>query len=250
MRIQSSTNNISAIFKRELSGYFGSPVAYVFIVIFLLLIGFFTFYISRFFEIGQANLRSFFQWHPWVFMFLIPAVTMKLWSEERRSGTIELVLTLPVTVTEVILGKFLAAWFFIGISLSLTFPMVLTVLYLGSPDMGAILCAYVGSFLMAGAFLSVGIMTSSLTQSQVISFILSVVICLFFILAGYPPITNLLSGWAPLWLVNLVSELSFLSHFASIERGVLDLRDLIYYFSVIFFMLFLNNAIIQNRKTT
>jgi ABC-2 type transport system permease protein len=175
---------------------------------------------------------------------------MKLWSEEKRLGTIELVLTLPVTVTEVILGKFLAAWFFIGISLSLTFPMVLTVLYLGSPDMGAILCAYVGSFLMAGAFLSVGIMTSSLTQSQVISFILSVVICLFFILAGYPPITNLLSGWAPLWLVNLVSELSFLSHFASIERGVLDLRDLIYYFSVIFFMLFLNNAIIQNRKTT
>ena len=139
MRIKSSTNNISAIFKRELSGYFGSPVAYVFIVIFLLLIGFFTFYISRFFEIGQADLRSFFQWHPWVFMFLIPAVAMKLWSEERRLGTIELVLTLPVTVTEVILGKFLAAWFFIGISLSLTFPMVLTVLYLGSPDMGAIL---------------------------------------------------------------------------------------------------------------
>ena len=250
MRTQSSTNNISAIFKRELSGYFGSPVAYVFIVIFLLLIGFFTFYISRFFEIGQADLISFFQWHPWVFMFLIPAMAMKLWSEERRLGTIELVLTLPVTVTEVILGKFLAAWFFIGISLFLTFPMVLTVLYLGSPDIGAILCAYVGSFLMAGAFLSVGIMTSSLTRSQVISFILSVVICLFFILAGYPPITDLLSGWAPLWLVNLVSKLSFLSHFASIERGVLDLRDLIYYFSVIFFMLFLNSAIIQNRKTS
>jgi len=250
MRIQESINNISAISKRELSGYFGSPVAYVFLVIFLLLLGFFTFNISHFFEIGQADLRSFFQWHPWIFMFLIPAVAMRLWAEERRLGTIELLLTLPVTITEVVLGKFLAAWVFIGIALTLTFPMILTVLYLGSPDMGAILCSYVGSFLLAGAFLSVGIMTSSLTRSQVVSFILAVVICLFFILAGYPPVTDLLTGWAPLWLVNLVSELSFLSHFASIERGVLDIRDLIYYLSVIFFMLFTCGVVIKNRKTT
>lgn len=250
MRIKESANNIFTVLKRELAGYFESPLAYVFLVIFLMLIGFFTFHVSRFFEMGQADLRSFFQWHPWVFMFLIPAVAMKLWAEERRLGTIELVLTLPITVTEVILGKYLAAWVFIGIALASTFPMILTVLYLGSPDMGAILCSYVGSFLLAGAFLSVGIMTSSLTRSQVISFILAVVICLFFILAGYPPVTDLFAGWAPLWLVNLVSELSFLTHFASIERGVLDIRDLIYYLSVIFFMLFSSFVVIQSRKTT
>jgi ABC-2 type transport system permease protein len=249
MRIIESATNIKAILKRELSGYFGSPVAYVFIVIFLLLLGFFTFYISHFFEMGQADLRTFFSWHPWVFMLLIPALAMRLWAEERRLGTIELVLTLPVTVTEAILGKFLAAWIFIGFSLFFTFPIVLTTMYLGDPDIGAILCAYMGSFLMAGAFLSVGIMTSSLTRSQVISFILAVVICLFFILAGFPPVTELLSGWAPLWLINLISRLSFLSHFISIERGVMDLRDVIYYFSVVFFMLFVNGVVIQNRRT-
>lgn len=250
MRTKTSVNNILAIFKREISGYFGSPVAYVFIVIFLLLIGFFTFYISRFFEVGQADLRNFFEWHPWIFMFLVPAVAMRLWAEERRMGTIELILTFPVTVAEAILGKFLAAWFFIGVGLFLTFPMVITVSYLGNPDIGPILCAYVGSFLSAGAFLSVGIMTSSLTRSQVVSFILSVVVCLFFIIAGYPPVTNMLSGWAPLWLVNLVSNLGFLPHLISIERGVLDLRDLIYYFSVIAFMLFMNGIIIQSRKAS
>lgn len=242
--------NIKAIFKRELSGYFGSPVAYVFTVIFLLLLGFFTFYVSRFFEMGQADLRSFFQWHPWVFLLLVPALAMRLWSEERRLGTIELVLTLPVTVGEVIIGKFLAAWIFIGFSLVCTFPMVLTVIYLGDPDIGALLCAYVGSFLMAGAFLSVGIMTSSLTRSQVISFILAVVICLFFVLAGFAPVTEMLSGWAPLWLVEIISELSFLFHFLSMERGVLDLRDIVYYFSVIFFMLFANGVIVQNWRTS
>ena len=215
----------------------------------LLLLGFFTFYISRFFEAGQADLRSFFQWHPWVFMFLIPAIAMKLWAEERRLGTIELVLTLPVTILDVILGKFVAAWLFIGIALALTFPMILTVMYLGNPDMGAIFCAYVGSFLMAGAFLSVGVMTSSLSRSQVVSFILAVVICLFFILTGYPPVTDLLSGWAPLWLINLISNLSFLSHFSSIERGVLDIRDIIYFVTVIIFMLFANGIVVQSRKT-
>ncbi len=248
MRTKKSLNNIWAIFKRELSSYFGSPVAYVFIVIFLLLMGFFTFYISHFFEAGQADLAGFFQWHPWIFLFLIPAVAMKLWSEERRLGTIELILTFPVTIAEAIIGKFLAAWIFIGISLLLTFPMVLTTFYLGNPDMGAILCEYLGSFLMAGAYLSVGIMTSSLTKSQVISFILAVVLCLFFVLSGFPPVTDMLSGWAPLWLVSLVSNLSFLSHFGSMEKGVLDLRDLIYYFSVIFFMLFANGVVLESRK--
>jgi ABC-2 type transport system permease protein len=245
-----SVNNISAIFKRELAGYFGSPVAYVFIVIFLMLLGFFTFYISRFFEAGQADLANFFEWHPWIFLFLIPAVAMRLWAEERRMGTIELILTFPITVGEAILGKFLAAWVFIGIALFLTFPMVITVAYLGDPDMGPIFCGYLGTFLSAGAFLSVGIMTSSFTRSQVISFIISVVVCLFFIIAGYPPVTSMLSGWAPIWLTDLISQLGFLSHLISVERGVLDLRDILYFVSVIAFMLFANAIVIQNRKAS
>jgi ABC-2 type transport system permease protein len=243
------TANITAIFKREILGYFGSPVAYVFIAIFLLLLGFFTFYVSHFFEMGQADLQAFFEWHPWVYMFLIPAVAMRLWAEERRMGTVELILTFPLTVTEAIVGKFLAAWAFIGIGLILTFPMVITVMYLGDPDLGAVFCGYVGSFLMAGAFLSVGSMTSSLTRSQVVSFIVAVVICLFFILAGYPPVTGVFSAWAPGWLLDIVSNLSFLSHFMSLQRGVIDLRDVIYFASVMFFMLFANSMIIQNRRT-
>lgn len=245
----SFVRNVKAIFKREFIGYFGSPLAYVFIVIFLMLLGFFTFYIGRFYEIGQADLRPFFDWHPWVYLFLIPAVAMRLWAEEWRMGTIELILTFPITAGEAIIGKFLAAWAFVGIALFLTFPMVITVMYLGSPDMGAIICSYIGSFLMAGAFLSVGCMTSSLTRSQVISFILAVVCCLFFILAGYPPIMDIFSGWAPSWLLKVLSNLSFLSHFMSIARGVLDLRDIVFYLSVIVFMLFVNAIIIQNRRT-
>jgi ABC-2 type transport system permease protein len=241
--------NTKAVTRRELAGYFGSPVAYVFIVIFLLLCGFFTFSISHFYEFGQADLRAFFVWHPWIFLFLIPAVAMRLWADEWRTGTIELILTLPVRLTEIILGKFVAAWLFIGMALFLTFPLVLTVIYLGDPDMGSIFTAYLGSFLMAGAYLSVGSMTSSLTRNQVISFILSVVVCLFLVLAGWPPVTDVLSGWAPLWLVDIVSGFSFMSHFASMQRGVIDLRDLIYYLSVISLMLFANGVILQNRRS-
>ena len=236
------------IIKRELAGYFGSPVAYVFIVIFLILCGFFTFFVSRFYEQGQADMRAFFEWHPWIFLFLVPAVGMRLWADERRSGTIELLLTLPLTLTEVILGKFIAAWLFIGIALALTFPSVLTVIYLGDPDLGAIFCAYLGSFFLAGAYLSVGSVTSALTRNQVISFIISVMVCLFLVLAGWPPVTEILSGWSPIWLVDLISGLSFMPHFTSMERGVLDLRDIIYYTSVIFFMLFSNGLVLQNRR--
>jgi ABC-2 type transport system permease protein len=206
--------------------------------------------VSHFYELGQADLRAFFEWHPWIFLFLIPAVAMRLWADEWRTGTIELMLTLPITLKEVILGKFLAAWLFIAIGLFLTFPLVLTVLYLGAPDLGAILCAYLGSFLMAGAYLSVGSMTSSFTRNQVISFILSLVICLFLVLAGWSPVTDVLSGWAPAWIVDVVSGFSFMPHFASIQRGVLDLRDLAYYLSVIFFMLFVNGVILQNRRAS
>ena len=249
MRAKEVLSNIKAVLKRELSGYFGSPVAYVFIVIFLLLVGFFTFNVSNFYEMGQADLRGFFQWHPWVYMFLIPAVAMRLWSEERRLGTIELILTMPITPAEVIVGKFLAAWLFIAVALALTFPMVLTVLYLGNPDLGTIFCGYIGSLLMAGAFLAIGSMTSSLTRSQVISFILAVVLCLFFILSGYAPVTGALSGWAPTWLVDMVAQLGVLTHFTAISRGIIDLRDILYFFSVIIFMLFVNGIVILNRRT-
>ncbi len=250
MDIKKNLNVISAIVKKELAGYFGSAVAYVFIVIFLMLMGYFTFFISNFYTAGQADLRSFFEWHPWLYLFLIPAVAMHLWAEERRHGTIELMLTFPVLVTEAIVGKFLAAWIFIGIALALSFPVVLTTLYLGDPDMGVIISGYVGSFLLAGAFLSVGLMTSSITRSQVISFILSVIICLFFILAGFAPVTGMISGWAPIWFLDIVSEMSFLSHYHALGRGVLDMRDILYYGSVIFFMLCANGVILQARKAS
>jgi ABC-2 type transport system permease protein len=214
------------------------------------LCGFFTFYVSHFYEQEQADLRAFFEWHPWIFLFLVPAVGMRLWADERRTGTIELILTLPVTLSEVIVGKFIAAWLFIGLGLFLTFPLVLTVSYLGDPDLGAVFCAYVGSFLLAGAYLSVGSMTSSMTRNQVISFILSVIICLFLVLAGWPPVIEILSGWSPQWLINVISGFSFMPHFQSMERGVLDLRDIIYYISVIFFMLFSNGVVLQNRKAS
>ncbi|MBW1786313.1 MAG: heme exporter protein CcmB [Deltaproteobacteria bacterium] len=244
------TRNTLAIVRRELAGYYGSPVAYVFIVFFLLLCGFFTFYVSRFYEMGQADLRSFFQWHPWIFLFLMPSVAMRLWAEERRTGTLELLLTLPVTLAEAVIGKFLAAWLFVGIALLMTFPLVLTVCYLGDPDMGAVFCGYLGSLLMAGAYLSVGSMTSATTRNQVISFILTVTICLFLVLAGWPPVTDAMASWAPPWLVDVISGFSFMNHFASMERGVLDLRDVGYYISVIFFMLFATGVILQNRKAS
>jgi len=248
MKSEAILTHVSAIFKREIKAYFGSPVAYVFIAVFLLLIGFFTFNISNFFEMGQADLRAFFEWHPWLYLFLVPAAAMRLWAEELRMGTIELVLTFPITPGEVIIGKFLAAWVFIGIALALTFPMVITVMYLGDPDPGPIVTGYIGSFLMAGAFLGVGSMTSAITRSQVISFILAVVICLFFILAGFTPITEMLADWAPRWLTTVVSSLGFLSHFVSMQRGVLDLRDILYFCSVICFTLFANGIILQYKR--
>ena len=250
MRTKESFRNTKAIFKRELGAYFESPVAYVFIIIFLLLLGFLTFNIGRFFENNTADFRGFFDWHAWVYLFLIPAVAMRLWAEDRRLGTIELILTLPVTVTEAILGKFFAAWCFIGICLALTLPIIFTVSYLGDPDIGVAAGGYIGSFLLSGSFLSVGIMTSSMTKSQIISFILSVVISLFLILAGYPPVLDALYGLTPIWVVNVISQFSFLSHFNSMQRGVIDLRDLFYFFSVMIFFLFVTGLVIQNRRAS
>jgi len=240
--------NTKAIIKRELASYFESPVAYVFMVVFLMLIGFLTFFVSRFYESGQADLRGFFFWHPWMFLILVPAAAMRLWAEERRAGTIETLLTLPVTVTQVILGKFLAAWIFIGLIVALTFPIVLTTVYLGAPDRGAIMGGYIGSLLLAGAYLAVGMLTSALTRNQVISFVLSLVICLFLLLAGWPPVTDLMVRWAPEWLVRGVAAFSFMPHYEAFQKGVLDLRDFAYYFSVMIFMLFGTHLVLENRK--
>ncbi len=242
------TRNTRAVIKRELASYFESPVAYVFMVVFLMLAGFLTFFVARFYEAGQADLRSFFFWHPWLFLILVPAAAMRLWAEERHSGTIETLLTLPVTSTQAILGKFFAAWLFLTLIIALTFPIVLTTAYLGNPDRGAMAGGYLGSVLLAGAYLSVGLMTSAMTRNQVISFVLAVVVCLFLLLAGWPPVTDLLARWAPDWLVRGVAAFSFMPHFEAFQKGILDLRDVAYYASVMIFMLFATNLVLENRK--
>jgi ABC-2 type transport system permease protein len=244
-----SLSNIKAITKRELAGYFSSPVAFVFIVIFLLLMGFFTFMAGGFFEREQAALNgSFFIWHPWVYLFLVPAVGMRLWAEERRVGTLELLLTLPITAWQAIVGKFLASWLFLLLALCLTFPVVITINYLGSPDNGVIFAGYIGSFLMAGAYLAISCMTSAMTRNQVVSFILSVVICLFLVLCGFPPVTNLLTRMDWPWLVNTVAAFSVMTHFEYFTKGVLDSRDIIFFFSVIGFCLFTTGVIIRSHR--
>jgi len=240
--------NIKAIVKRELGGYFTSPIAYVFLVIYLLLAGFFTFTVGSFFERGEASLVSFFTWHPWLYLFLVPAVGMRLWSEERRLGTMELLLTMPVTTWQAITGKFLASWLFLALALALTFPVVVTVNWLGDPDNGVIVGGYVGSILLAGAYLAVSSMTSAMTRNQVISFILSVLICLFLILAGYEPVTGLLSRVAGPRVVEVVAAFSVMTHFEGFQRGVLDTRDIVFFASVIGFALFTTGVVIRNQR--
>lgn len=240
--------NISAIVKRELSGYFTSPIAYVFLVIFLVLTGFFTFTVGNFFERGEASLVSFFTWHPWLFLFLVPAAGMRLWSEERRLGTMELLLTMPITTWQAIVGKFLASWAFLALALLLTFPVVITVNYLGDPDNGVIVAGYFGSLLLAGAYLAVSCMTSALTRNQVISFIVSVMICLFLILAGYTPVTDLLTKWANPVVVEVIAAFSVMTHFEGFQRGVLDLRDVVFFASLIGFALFTTGVIIRSQR--
>ena len=241
--------NTWIIAKRELASYFSSPVAYVFIVIFLLLMGFFTFMMGGFFRYNEASLLSFFVWHPWLYMLLVPAVGMRLWAEERRMGTLELLFTMPITGAQAILGKFLSGWLFLGFALLLTLPMPITVFYLGEPDLGPMLTGYFGSFLMAGAYLAISGMTSACTRNQVISFITSVVICLFLVLAGYPPVTNIILKWgAANRLVEFAAALSVIFHFESMQRGVLDLRDLIYFGTLTTFALFTTAIVLRNRR--
>lgn len=241
--------HIKTIAKRELSAYFASPVAYVFIVIFLLLSGFFTFMAGGFFERNQANLASFFLWHPWLYLFLVPAVGMRLWSEERRMGTMELLLTMPITAWQAIVGKFIASWLFLALALICTFPVIWTVNYLGNPDNGVIFAGYVGSLLMAGAYLAISCMTSALTRNQVISFIVSVSICLVLILAGWPPITQLLEQFTENpRIVETVAAFSFMTHFDGFQRGVIDTRDVIFFLALIVFSLFTTSVIIRNHR--
>lgn len=243
-------NNIYAIFRREFSGYFLTPVAYVFIVIFLFLMGVFTFYLGAFYERNQADLEPFFRFHPWLYLFLIPAIAMRLWSEERKTGTIELLMTLPVPVHQSVIGKFLAAWCFTAVALVLTFPMWITVNYLGAPDNTVILASYIGSLLMAGGFLAIGSCISALSKSQVIAFVISVVICFLFLLSGFPLVLDFFRSWAPQSVVNAIASFSFLTHFESIKKGVIDLRDIVYYVALICFWLYANVVVIEARKAS
>jgi ABC-2 type transport system permease protein len=241
-------SGVLAVFKRELASYFATPIAYVFIVIFLVLAGVFTFFYGGFYETGQADLAGFFYWHPWLYLFLVPALSMRLWAEERKSGSIELLMTLPLDVWQAVAGKFLAAWAFTAFSIALTFPIWITVNYLGDPDNGVVVAAYLGSILMAGGFLAVGACISAATKNQVIAFILSVVACFLLLAPGLGVVQQLLSGVAPQWLVDGLASLGFQAHFDYISKGVIDLRDLIYFALLIGASLYANTIVLELKK--
>jgi ABC-2 type transport system permease protein len=241
--------NVGIIMRRELGSYFATPLAYVFILIFLLLASAFTFYLGGLYERGQADLNPFFSFHPWLFLFLIPALSMRLWAEERKSGTIELLMTQPITLWQAVLGKFFAAWVFAALALALTFPLWLTVNYLGDPDNGAILAAYAGSLLLAAGFLAIGSFMSAVTRNQVVAFILAVVTCFAFLLAGYPIVLDAFRAWLPATVVEAIGSLSFLTHFDSIQKGVLDLTDLLYFAMLIAYFLIATAVVLDVRKS-
>src|SRR3984885_1955539 len=239
--------NIFIIAGRELGGYFATPVASVFIIIFLVLQGSLTFNLGSFFDRGQADLNPFFTFIPWVFLLLVPAITMRLWAEERRLGTIKLLLTLPITQAQAVLGKFLAAWAFCAIALLLTFPVVITVNILGRPDNGVIASGYVGSLLVAGAFLSVGAALSALTRNQVIAFVLAVAVCFVFAVASYPVVTDFLSRTTPV-LADIARRIAVIDRFQDFTRGVVSVRDLVFFATFIGFWLYLNAVLVEQRK--
>ncbi|MBX3373817.1 MAG: ABC transporter permease [Phycisphaeraceae bacterium] len=239
-----------AVFRREFGAYFNTPLAAVFLVIFLFLAGLFTFNLGAFYDRGQADLRPFFQFHPWLYLFLVPAISMRLWAEERRTGTIELLTTLPLSLRDLVLGKFLAAWAFAGVALALTTPLWITVSWLGDPDHGVIAAAYLGSLLMAGAFLAIGACLSALTKNQVIAFVLCVVVCFLFLLSGFGIVLDFFSGWMAEPLVRAIASLSVLTHFESMSRGVIDARDLLFFASTIVVFLVLNAILIDWKKAS
>lgn len=241
--------NISIIIRRELASYFATPLAYVFIIIFLVLTSLFTFSLGNFYERGQADLQPFFSFHPWLYLFLVPAISMRLWAEERKSGSLELLITLPVTLIEAVIGKFLAAWAFTAVALALTFPIWITVNYLGNPDNGAIFAAYLGSLFMAGGFLAIGACMSAVTRNQVIAFILAIVVCFIFLVAGLPIVLDAFRGWMAQPLVDAIASLSFLTHFRSISKGVIELRDVVYFALTISVWLVANAIILDAKKS-
>jgi ABC-2 type transport system permease protein len=241
--------NVGIIMRRELASYFATPLAYVFMLIFVALAAAFTFYLGGFYERGQADLEPFFNFHPWLYLFLIPAISMRLWAEERKTGSIELLMTQPITLWEAVVGKFLAAWAFTGIALVLTFPLWLTVNYLGSPDNGAIFATYLGSLFMAGGFLAVGSCMSALTRNQVIAYIFAVVACFLFLLAGFPLVLDAFRAWAPQVLVDAIASLSFLTHYEAIAKGVIDLRDVTFFALVVVFFLIGTSVVLDVNKS-
>lgn len=234
------SSQIAPVFKREFLGYFRSPVAYVFLVVFLMASVGLAFFVGQFFRANQASLESFFVFHPWLFLFLIPAVGMRLWSEEKRSGTVELLFTLPLTTLDAVLGKFLAAWAFLAVAILLSFPMAITVGYLGDPDWGVIASGYLGSILMAGGYLGVCSLTSALTKNQVISFVLSVLACLVLVFLGWSVFNGALAAVLPVWAVDLVANFSFVTHFDAFTKGIIDPKDVVFFLSLTGLTLFLN----------
>jgi ABC-2 type transport system permease protein len=241
-------NGLKAIYKRELTGYFATPVAYVFIAIFLLSCGAFTFFIGGLYESGNASLAPFFQWHPWLYLFLVPAVSMRLWAEERRSGTMEVLFTMPVPLWQLVLGKFFAAWMFTAIALCFTFPIWTTISYLGNPDHGIIIASYLGSLLMAGGYLAIGSCMSALTRNQVIAFVISVFVCFLFTVAGFPMVLSFFEGWLPQFMIDLISSFSFMSNFTAIQNGVLEMSAVVYFVSLIMFWLFTTTIILETKR--
>ena len=236
------------IFDRELRGYFRTPLASIFLLVFLALSSGMTFFLGRFFERDQADLTAFFAWHPWLFLILMPAIGMRLWAEERRSGTIELLMTLPVTNTQLVIGKFLASWIFTLIALILSMPIWITVNYLGNPDNNVIFISYIGSWLMAGAFLALTSCLSTLTKNQVIAFIISSISGFILVMAGFGLVLSAVRSWAPIWLTETIRSMSFLSHFNRIQMGVFDFSTLLFFVSMIVFCLWINIQLVQIKK--
>lgn len=241
-------SSLWCIFRREFAAYFATPIAFVFLLVFLFAASGFTFYLGGYFESGQADLDIFFNFHPWLYLFFLPALSMRLWAEERRSGSIELLLSWPLPLWSIVAGKFLAAWVFAGLALALSFPLWLTANYLGEPDHGVVLAGYLGSFLMAGAYLALGCAVSASTRNQVIAFILSVLVSFLFTMAGLPLVLDFFSSWAPVEFVNLIASFSFLAHFEAISRGVIDLRDLIFFGSLILLALTACGLIVDMKR--
>ena len=241
-------NKTYIILDRELKGYFRTPLASIFLLVFLALSSGMTFFLGRFFERDQADLTAFFSWHPWLFLVLMPAIGMRLWAEERRSGTIELLITLPVTNTQLVVGKFLASWIFTLIALILTMPIWITVNYLGDPDNNVILISYFGSWLMAGAFLALTSCLSALTKNQVIAFIISSISGFVLIMAGFNLVLSAVRSWSPNWITETISSMSFLSHFTRIQMGVFDLSTLVFFISMIILCLWINVQFVQVKK--